>query len=138
MAGTQPRRRGGIIEGINVTPLVDITLVLLIILIVTAKIIVTPAIPLDLPQAAQSDAVQTVLSVSLDDDGAIHVDGRAIEIAELGPRAREALASDAELRAVIRADVVVPHGRVMQLLDTLRNAGIARVAFATEEVGVAP
>lgn len=51
----------GMITGINVTPLVDITLVLLIIFIVTAKILVTPAVPLDLPQAARSEEVQLVL-----------------------------------------------------------------------------
>ena len=62
MASSGPRR-GGIIEGINVTPLVDITLVLLVIFIVTAKIVVTPAVPLDLPRAAGAEELQTVLSV---------------------------------------------------------------------------
>lgn len=133
MASGGPRR-GGIIEGINVTPLVDISLVLLVIFIVTAKIIVTPTIPLDLPQASQSEAVQSVLVVSLHRDGTLHVDGQAIAIEELRTRAIAALAADAELRAVIRADEAVPHGRVMAVLDALRHAGLARVAFATEEV----
>ena len=53
MAGTGSSR--GIISGINVTPLVDVTLVLLVIFIVTAKIVVTPAIPMDLPPAATSE-----------------------------------------------------------------------------------
>lgn len=56
--GTQPR--GGLIEGINVTPLVDIMLVLLIIFMVTARLVDSPAVPLDLPQASQSEDVQTV------------------------------------------------------------------------------
>src|SRR5437868_15105429 len=53
----------GVIAGINVTPLVDVMLVLLVIFIVTAKIIVTPAVTLDLPPAAHSEEVQVVLSV---------------------------------------------------------------------------
>jgi len=55
----------GIISGINVTPLVDVMLVLLVIFIVTAKIIVTPAVPLDLPRAAHGEEVQVILSVIL-------------------------------------------------------------------------
>jgi biopolymer transport protein ExbD len=129
MAGNR-LQRGGIIEGINVTPLVDVTLVLLVIFIVTAKIIVTPAIPLDLPQASQSDEVQTVFAVSLEPDGGLHVDGSEIELSALHERAVRALVLDSELRAVIRADEAVSHGRVMQVLDTLRAAGLSRVAFA--------
>ena len=65
MAGGATERRGGIIEGINVTPLVDIVLVLLIIFIVTAKIVVAPAVPLDLPKAAQSEDLQTIFSIAI-------------------------------------------------------------------------
>ncbi|WP_437587946.1 ExbD/TolR family protein [Sorangium sp. So ce1000] len=122
-------RRGGIIEGINVTPLVDITLVLLIIFIVTAKIVVAPAVPLDLPHASQSEQLQTVLSVVLPAEGPMQVDGSAIDDAALRERAGAALSRDPQLRAVIQADRVVPHGRVMTVLDTLKAAGIARVAF---------
>ena len=63
MAGTGTSR--GIITGINVTPMVDVTLVLLVIFIVTAKIVVTPAVPLDLPPASKSEEVQVVFSVIL-------------------------------------------------------------------------
>jgi hypothetical protein len=77
VASSSPRR-GGIIEGINVTPLVDITLVLLIIFIVTAKIVVTPAVPLDLPRAAGAEELQTVLSVVVPREGSMLVDGEAI------------------------------------------------------------
>lgn len=128
MASAGPRR-GAIIEGINVTPLVDITLVLLIIFIVTAKIVVTPAVPLDLPKASQSEELQTILSVALPAEGPMQVDGAAIDDGTLGVRARSALARDPELRAVIQADRAVSHGRVMTVLDTLKTAGLTRVAF---------
>ena len=74
MAGSnQPR--GGIIEGINVTPLVDIVLVLLIIFIVTAKMVVAPSVPLDLPQATHGEDVQTIFSVAIPKTGELIIDG---------------------------------------------------------------
>ena len=130
-SGSQPR--GGIIEGINVTPLVDITLVLLIIFIVTAKIVVAPAVPLDLPQASHSEEVQTIFAVSITSDGALLIDAAPIVDADLERRARAALAQDSTLRAVIQADGAVPHRRVMAILDQLKTAGIERVAFGARK-----
>ncbi|HLV64282.1 MAG TPA: biopolymer transporter ExbD [Polyangiaceae bacterium] len=139
MASTASRR-GAIIEGINVTPLVDITLVLLIIFIVTAKLVVTAAVPLDLPKATQSEELQTILSVVVPAEGPILVDGVTIGDAALAHKARAALAADPELRAVIQADRAVPHGRVMDVLDTLKSAGLVRVAFGAvrPETGAQP
>ncbi len=125
--GTQPR--GGIIEGIIVTPLVEITLVLLLVFIVTAKMVVNPAVPVDLPQAAQSEAVQTILAVAITPDGALLADGDPCSEEELRTRARQALQQDKELRAVIQADGAVSHRRVMEVLDLLRGEGLTRVAF---------
>jgi biopolymer transport protein ExbD len=128
MASSAPRR-GAIIEGINVTPLVDITLVLLIIFIVTAKLVVAPAVPLDLPKAAQSEEVQSVFSIVLPAAGSAQIDGAAADDAAIASSARAALARNPELRAVIQADRAVSHGRVMSVLDTLKSAGVVRVAF---------
>ena len=128
--GPTPRR--GIIAGINVTPLVDITLVLLVIFMVTAKFVVTPAIPLDLPTASHGQEVQVVFSVLLPTDGSVLVDGaRVANLHALEERARAAAAEDDQLRAVIHADGAVPHRQVMTVLDRLRRAGIRRIAFAT-------
>jgi biopolymer transport protein TolR len=125
-----PQNGGAIIAGINVTPLVDVTLVLLIIFIVTAKIIVTPAVPLDLPRASQSEELQTVFSVVLPTTGATLVNGDpAADDQALLRLARKALLDAPELRAVINADGAVPHRRVIHTLDLLKTAGIARVAF---------
>lgn len=122
-------RRGGMIEGINVTPLVDIVLVLLIIFIVTAKLVVSPSVPLDLPKASKSEELQTIFSVAVPVTGSMQLDGAPIADAELGAKAKAALARDPELRAVIQADKDVSHGRVMAVLDTLKVAGLSRVAF---------
>src|ERR1700730_15590324 len=97
------------IVGINVTPLVDITLVLLIIFMVTAKIIVSQSVPLDLPKAATGTDVQVVFSVVLAADGTAMVDSKPIPNDDaLFPLAREARGKNAELRAVIKADSSVP------------------------------
>ena len=132
-----PQGNGGPIVGINVTPLVDIVLVLLIIFIVTAKIVVSPAVPLDLPKASQSEELQVIFSVVLPARGGMFVNGEPVsDDAALLERARDALARDPELRAVIDADGDVPHRQVIHALDLLKQAGLARVAFGAvpEEV----
>jgi biopolymer transport protein ExbD len=125
-----PEKSNGIIDTINVTPLVDITLVLLIIFIVTAKIIAAPAVPVDLPRAAKTREVQVVFSVVLPATGPTLVDGKnAVDDAALLRFARRAVVRDPEVRAVINADGAVPHRRVIHTLGLLKEAGIARVAF---------
>ena len=120
----------GIISGINVTPMVDVMLVLLVIFVVTAKIIVTPAVPLDLPRAAHGEEVQVVLSIVLPVRGAMLVNGAAVsDDGAFEARARAALSGSPDLRAVIQADGDVPHRRVVHLLDELKGVGITRVAF---------
>jgi biopolymer transport protein ExbD len=119
------------ITGINVTPLVDITLVLLIIFMVTAKLVVSRAVPMDLPRAATGGEVQEVFSLALLASGELQVDGRAVsDDRELLALARAAQTRNGELRAVVRADGTVAHSRVMHALDVLRQAGVVRIAFA--------
>lgn len=130
-----------LITGINVTPLVDVTLVLLIIFMVTAKIIVSQGMPMDLPKAASGEALQTVFSVELIADGKTRVDSKLVADDEaVGTLAREAKTRNSELRAVIRADRKVEHGRVIHVLDLLKRAGIAKIAFAVSPLpqGVTP
>lgn len=132
-----------LIAGINVTPLVDVTLVLLIIFIVTARIIVTQSLPMDLPKAATGSETQTVFSVELGSGGETVVDSKRVPNEDaILPLAREAHAKNAELRAVIRADSAVQHGRVIRVMDLLKQAGVSKVAFGvspvTAEPGAAP
>jgi biopolymer transport protein ExbD len=121
----------GLIAGINVTPLVDVTLVLLIIFMVTARIIVSQGMPMDLPKSASGEALQTIFAVELTADGKTRVDSEAVVNDEaLTPLAKKAKAKNKDLRAVIRADKKVEHGRVIHVLDLLRRSGIAKIAFA--------
>ena len=129
----------GQISGINVTPLVDITLVLLIIFMVTAKIIVSQSLPLDLPKAAQGQDVQLVFGLELHASGDTLVDGKKVENDEAILRlAKDAQQKSPELRAVIRADTTVQHGRVIRALDLLKQAGVAKIAFGVTPIAPEP
>jgi len=131
MAGSSNNDDDGLIAGINVTPLVDVTLVLLIIFMVTAKIIVSQGMPMDLPKAASGEALQTIFSVELSADGRARVDSEQIPTDDaIQALAKTAHDKNKDLRAVIRADKKVEHGRVIHVLDLLKRAGIAKIAFA--------
>jgi biopolymer transport protein ExbD len=132
VAGGANNNGSGIIGGINVTPLVDITLVLLIIFMVTAKLVVAPssALPLSLPKAATGDAIQVVFAISLTRDGRAYIDGKPVSTDDaIRARAADELAQHPELRAVIQADGDVPHRRVIHVMDLLSQARVTQIAF---------
>lgn len=125
------------INGINVTPLVDIMLVLLIIFMVTAKLIVSQSnVPLDLPKAASGRSdIQVVFSVVLAADGTTQVDSKPVANDDaILPLAREASSKSADLRAVIKADAAVSHGRVIHVLDLLKQGQVTKIAFGVTPV----
>jgi biopolymer transport protein ExbD len=122
----------GVISGINMTPLVDIMLVLLIIFLVTAKLAVSPptAIPMALPRSATGEAVQVVFAVALGLNGDTLVNGQKIGSDDaLLPLATAEHASHPDLKAVIQADGHVLHERVIHVLDLLSRAGVSQIAF---------
>ena len=137
MAGTLGDGGGDddeMIVGINVTPLVDIVLVLLIIFMVTATYIVRAAIEVDLPRAAHGgEATGALLSVVVARDGQLWLDGVRRTEAELVARAREAAAASPEARAVISADRGALHGAVVHVIDVVKGAGISRFAINIEK-----
>jgi biopolymer transport protein ExbD len=135
MAATSNNDTDDAITGINVTPLVDITLVLLIIFMVTAKLIVSQSIPLDLPKAAEGKEVQVVFSVAMSADGKTEVDGKQLPNDDaILPLAIAAQEKNPELRAIIKADSAVPHGRVIHVLDLLKQGHVNKVAFGVSPV----
>src|SRR5512133_3532080 len=118
-----------IITGINVTPLVDVTLVLLVILMVTASYVVSRSIPMELPRSATSEGTPTTLTVSIDKDGRTFLDAEAITEDALTARIRAARGADPETRAVIAADGRVNHARVVRVIDLLRREDVTKFAF---------
>jgi biopolymer transport protein ExbD len=117
------------IAGINVTPLVDVVLVLLVVLMVTATYIASRAIPVDLPRAASGEATSAPVAVSVDSGGTLYLDGARVAEDELRARLRAAHRRNKELRAVIAADGAVPHRRVVHVIDLLRQEQIVRFAI---------
>lgn len=94
------------------------------------------AVALDLPRAQDWQATQVVLAVDLSVDGTRSIDGKlAMDDGEMLARAREVVARIPDVRAVVRADAQVVHGRVIHALDLLKQAGISKIAFG---VTVAP
>ena len=127
------------IVGINVTPLVDITLVLLIIFMVVAKMVVSQSVPLDLPKAASGTDVQVVFAIELYANGEIAVDQKKLANDDaLFPLAREAHAKTPDLRAVIKADGTVQHQRVIHVLDLLKQSGVTKIAFGVTPIAAEP
>jgi len=138
MAGATETTDDGEIVAINVTPLVDITLVLLIIFMVTAKLITQQGIPTDLPKAATADATQTIFTVSVDADGHLFANGRPVTETELGPLASAALRENPETRTVVQAAGAARHEAVLGAVDALRSGGIVKIAFASDPASARP
>ncbi len=122
-----------VIAGINVTPLVDITLVLLIIFMVTATYVVRDAIRVDLPRAASGgEVVGPTLAFALDRDGKLFLDGTPASAEAAREAVRAAVARSPEARALISADRAVSHGRVIEVIDLVKREGLTRFAIDVE------
>ena len=120
------------IVAINVTPLVDITLVLLVILMVTASYVASKSIPLDLPKGATAETTPVTLSVSIDKDGKTYLDAAPVDDAGLRAKVKAARAADPETRAVIAADGRAAHAKVVHVMDLLRREEVTKFAINVE------
>ena len=121
-----------LISDINVTPFVDIVLVLLIIFMVTATYIVSRAIPVDLPKASSGEDVTTTLALTLTKEGDLYLDGRKVNEDDVKRAIASARRGNRETRAVIAADKQVTHGRVVHVIDLVRREGVSRFAINIE------
>ena len=115
---------------INVVPLVDIMLVLLIIFMLTASFISTPTLPVNVPKALSSNPVAPPSqALVLNLQGEIFYRGQKTGRETLAEKLREDSALNPNLRIVLSADAAVPHGRVVELLDLVRQAGVSKIAL---------
>lgn len=123
------------ITGINVTPLVDITLVLLIIFMVTARFIAEPSIGVNLPKSGHgsaSDASSNNVFLTIDAQHRIFLDNREVDRNELSTSIAAMLKEKPALNLVLRADRSVTHGEVISVLDEARAQGIQQFGIAVE------
>lgn len=118
---------------INVTPFVDVMLVLLIVFMVTAPLL-TVGVPVDLPEtkASQISDDQAPLLISIQSDGKIALQNRVIEVDELIPRLEAVARAKPETRIFVRGDKNVSYGEVMGVMGLVQESGFSRVALITK------
>jgi biopolymer transport protein TolR len=138
MAGSAQDNEDEIV-GINVTPLVDITLVLLIIFMVTAPIInETGSNKVELPRAANAgEALKGILTVVFEKDGKMAANGAYVDEAGLKQMAAAELRKDAKLIAIIDADQALSYGQVMHVVDLLKGEGVGSISFTVKKQAAA-
>lgn len=130
MAGGAALSDDDMITGINVTPLVDIILVLLIIFMATANIISKPAIQVELPEASTGQATEaTTLALTLTKTGELFLNGALTDEAALRAYLPGVAKSDPKAQAIIAADKEVSHGQVIRIIDLIRQLGIYKFAL---------
>jgi biopolymer transport protein ExbD len=125
------------ITGINITPLVDITLVLLVILMVTASYVASRAIPVELPKGATGEGTPTTLTISIDKDGKTFLDAEAITESALQAKIKAVHDADPETRAIIAADGRTSHSNVIHVIDVLRRENVTKFAINVDPEEVA-
>jgi biopolymer transport protein TolR len=123
-----------LITAINVTPLVDIVLVLLIVLMVTSSYLVNKAINVELPKAATGETTTPTMSISIDVEGKLYLDGSPTDLTELQTRVRTAYQKDPEVKAIISADGRVKHAEVVSVIDLLRREKVTKFAINTSPI----
>jgi biopolymer transport protein ExbD len=133
-AAIQSRGRRGGIVGINVTPMVDITLVLLIIMMVSATYIVSQSLKVELPKTASSDeTVSKTYVVTVTKEGSLYYNDKPTTRAALAKELRSARASSKDVNLVITADEDARHGVVVSIIDLAKVEGITKFAINVEK-----
>ncbi len=127
------KRRFTPISGINVTPMVDVMLVLLVIFMVTAPLL-TAGVPVDLPasQAKPLQGEDQPLSVTIKSDGSVWLQDTKVELDQLAPKLKAVMSAKPDQRIFVRGDATVDYGRVMEVMGNLSAAGLTHVALVTK------
>jgi biopolymer transport protein ExbD len=123
-----------VLSEINVVPLVDIILVVLIIFMVTAPMIMKPSIAVNLPKSGTGDSTQpSKLNITISGSGALMLDGKASDEKSIEAFAAEEFKKNPDIQAIISADKDVPHGRVVAILDIVKAAGVKKFAISIDK-----
>ena len=127
------RRRHKPMSEINVTPFVDVMLVLLVVFMVAAPLL-TVGVPVDLPNSAAKALPENTkpLSLTIDRYGKIYLQDEAIELSELVPRLTVIFSGRKDDRIYIHGDSAVDYGTVMKVMGQMNGAGFSRVALVTD------
>jgi biopolymer transport protein ExbD len=118
---------------INMTPLIDVMLVLLVIFMITAPLM-TSSLKLELPKAeagSPANGADTV-SLAIDTQGRLYLDDKPVEAAQLVERARSAAGRNPDTEVQVRADSRVPYGRVAEIIGLVQEAGLSRIGLVAQ------
>ena len=118
---------------INMTPLVDVMLVLLVIFIITAPLM-SSAIRLDLPKAEATTPLEAPAFVTLvvDKSGQAYLDDQKFDVAAMGERLNQIAQQNPDTEIQLRADEAVPYGKVVEIMGLAHKAGLGRIGFVAE------
>ncbi|HMV34405.1 MAG TPA: biopolymer transporter ExbD [Turneriella sp.] len=124
----------GVVTGINVTPLVDITLVLLIIFMVTAHFVTDTGVKVNLPKAAAAEVNPTpALTLTVAKDGELQLMGQKVDLNGLKANMSREAQLNPGVRVVVAADEALIYKDVVKILDLIKQAGVTRVALSSEK-----
>lgn len=131
MAASQKGSSDALLTEINVTPLVDVVLVLLILMMVTATALASKSIPVELPKAktGEADGNAKPFVLTVDEQGAMWLEREAADATLIRSRARDAVARDANVSAVLAADGRARHEAVVRALEILRSERVGKIAI---------
>ena len=125
---------GDSIAGVNISPIINVALVLVIVLIITAPILSIPSIPIKLPRAVTIEAKERNITISYSKDGKVAIDTQVISWKDLVPKLKYRLKENSKALVIIRADKDVPYGEIEKIFDiVIKKAGAKRIAVATEQ-----
>ena len=127
------RRSANLVVDINVTPMVDVMLVLLVIFMITAPLL-TVGVPVDLPKAKASamNEKEEPLTITVDAQGNLYLQETALDLPVLVPRLIAITGSNPEARIYVRGDKAISYGRVMEVMGAISSAGFTKVALLSE------
>ncbi|MEK6646149.1 MAG: biopolymer transporter ExbD [Candidatus Firestonebacteria bacterium] len=119
---------------INITPLTDIALVLLVIFMVTTPLILQAGIKVKLPKSTTAEiGAEKSINVSITAEGKVYINNREI-IGDVIAQLKNALSYTSEKVIVLNADKIVPHGKVVEILDAAKKSGALKLVIATEKI----
>lgn len=129
------RRRKRLLRRLDVTPLIDVVLLLLIFFMISTTFVITAGIKVKLPQAAtRAEAREQDIVVVVTEGGELYLDNESVSVDELRLRLKKKVSGRKDNLLIVKADREAKHGRVVQVMDLAKQLGISRLAIATEPV----
>lgn len=135
----RPKQRSRVMAEINITPLTDVMMVLLVIFMVTTPLIMKANIDINLPKAHVKQETEAAhIQITLDKKGQLFLDGQRMELSALKPALEEMFKKNQDTSVTVSADEIVPYGEAVKLLDIAKQAGAQKLVLAAEPLSVTP